>query len=224
MSDCSLTAEFANPDARRKRMRQLRLLRWRRRFFKHLPPVSLLIIFIIVAFGAGFFYFSEKISRLAPPDPLPVADAIIVLTGGEKRMESGLDLLSKGRGTRLLISGVNPATNTQALIRVTHADPLLFDCCVDLGHDAINTIGNAEESTAWIRRNHYRSVYIVTNDYHMPRSLRELERLMPDIQFIAYPISDENEDDSWIRQFNQLRILASEYVKFIGAEIRGWLR
>lgn len=223
MSDCSLTTELVNPTIRSKRMRKLTLLRWRRRFFKHLPPITLLILLCIIVFGAGFFYFSEKISRIAPPDPLPTADAIIVLTGGERRLEAGLDLLARKKGTRLLISGVNPSTNSQDLIRITHADPQLFNCCIDLGHHATNTTGNAEESTNWIKQNHYHSVYVVTSDYHMPRSLGELKHLMPETKFIAYPISDNNGDQSWIRQFNQLRLIASEYIKYIGVKLRGWL-
>lgn len=222
MSEYTLYAQLADPVQKRKKLRQIRLLRWKRRFFKHLPPVSIFILVCIILFGSGFFYFSEKISRLAPPDPLPVADAIIVLTGGESRMEAGLDLLGKGLGKRLLISGVNPSTNSQALIRVTHSDPQLFECCVDLGHEAVNTIGNAEEATDWIRKKHYQKVYIVTNDYHMPRSLRELNRLMPEIDFIAYPISDGTGEQSLLRQLGELRLLASEYIKFIGAELRAY--
>ncbi len=220
MNEYLLKIQLTDHNIHCQRKRRLTLLRWKKRFFKHLPPVSLFILFCIVIFGAGFFYFSEKISRLAPPDPLPVADGIIVLTGGESRLEAGLDLLAKGRGKRLLISGVNPSTNSQSLIRVTHSDPKLFDCCVDLGHEAINTIGNAEEATDWIKKNHYQRVYIVTNDYHMPRSLRELNRLMPATEFIAYPISDSNGEQSWLHQFTELRLLASEYVKFIGAELQ----
>lgn len=220
MNEYLLKIQLTDHNIHRQRKRRLTLLRWKKRFFKHLPPVSLFILFCIVIFGAGFFYFSEKISRLAPPDPLPVADGIIVLTGGESRLEAGLDLLAKRRGKRLLISGVNPSTNSQSLIRVTHSDPKLFDCCVDLGHEAINTIGNAEEATDWVKKNHYQRVYIVTNDYHMPRSLRELNRLMPATEFIAYPISDSNGEQSWVRQFTELRLLASEYIKFIGAELQ----
>lgn len=220
MSEHFLNVHLADHNAHRKKMRRITLLRWKKRFFKHLPPVSLFILFCIIVFGSGFFYFSEKISRLSPPDPLPLADGIIVLTGGESRLEAGLDLLAKGRGKRLLISGVNPSTNSQALIRVTHSDPKLFDCCVDLGHEAVNTIGNAQEATNWVRKNHYQRVYIVTNDYHMPRSLRELNRLMPGTEFIAYPISERSEEQSWLRQFTQLRLLATEYIKFIGAELQ----
>ena len=37
------------------------------------------------------------------------ADAIIVLTGGQSRIDAALDLLKSGKGERLLISGVNPS-------------------------------------------------------------------------------------------------------------------
>lgn len=223
MSEYTLYAQLADPEQKQKKLRQIRLLRWKRRFFKHLPPVSIFILVCIILFGAGFFYFSEKVYRLVPPDPLVEADGIIVLTGGERRVEAGVGLLAKGLGKRLLISGVNPSTNKQALIRVTHSDPQLFECCVDLGREAINTIGNAEEATDWIKKNHYQKVYVVTNDYHIPRSLRELNRLMPDINFIAYPISEGAGEQSLLRQLGELRLLASEYIKFIGAELRAYL-
>ena len=209
MSEYTLYAQLADPEQKQKKLRQIRLLRWKRRFFKHLPPVSIFILVCII--------------RLVPPDPLVEADGIIVLTGGERRVEAGVGLLAKGLGKRLLISGVNPSTNKQALIRVTHSDPQLFECCVDLGREAINTIGNAEEATDWIKKNHYQKVYVVTNDYHMPRSLRELNRLMPDINFIAYPISEGAGEQSLLRQLGELRLLASEYIKFIGAELRAYL-
>jgi len=95
MSDCALIVELANPNIRNKRMRKLALLRWKKRFFKHLPPVTIIILLCIIIFSAGFFYFSEKISRTVPPHPLPKADAIIVLTGGEKRVSSRIGTISQ---------------------------------------------------------------------------------------------------------------------------------
>lgn len=184
-----------------------------------------LLVFVLLMFAlcAGFMIFSFKVINMTIPNPSPIADAIVVLTGGEKRVETGLYLLEKKRGARLLISGVNPITNRQALIRVHHADRNLFYCCVDLGHEALNTIGNAQETANWIDYHHYKNVYIVTNDYHMPRSLREMQRLMPTIYFIPYPIQTINKNNTaWISNYMQFRILVSEYLKFIGAEIRGW--
>ena len=42
------------------------------------------------------------------------ADGIVVLTGGTSRVTDALELLASGHGKRLLISGVNPGTTTNA--------------------------------------------------------------------------------------------------------------
>lgn len=204
----------------RERLRQRRLARWRRRFFKHLPPVTLVLLFFCSALGIGFVYFSETIYRLQVPRPLPKADGIIVLTGGRARLESGLKLLEEGKGSRLLISGVNPIADRTALVRATHADPKLFECCVDLGREALNTVGNANESADWVAKNHYKTVYVVTNDYHMPRSLLLLKRTLPNTTLIAYPINQSaGQDESWLQFFDRLRVIGTEYLKFIGVKL-----
>ncbi|BBL53931.1 hypothetical protein MF1_11890 [Bartonella quintana] len=187
--------------------------------FRHLPPTALFLLMIVFFFCAGFVIFSEKTEQLKPPNPLPKADAIIVLTGGEKRIETGLNLLQQELGSRLLISGVNTTTNLKRFMYSTHITPQLFACCVDIGHKAINTKGNAEESADWIKKHHYQTVYIVTHDYHMWRSLRELKYLMPDINFIAYPVK-KSEIESTIQQINQIRILVFQYIKTLEVYIR----
>lgn len=189
------------------------------RLFRYFPPTTLLLLIIVLLFCIGFVIFSEKTERLQPPNPLLKADAIIVLTGGEKRIETGLNLLQKGLGSRLLISGVNTNTNLKSFMHSTHITPQLFTCCVDIGHQATNTKGNAEESAAWIKKHHYKTVYIVTHDYHMWRSMRELKYLMPEVHFIAYPVK-KSSDESIIQQINQIRILAFQYIKTIQVYIR----
>ncbi|MGO7609535.1 YdcF family protein, partial [Rhizobium ruizarguesonis] len=77
----------------------------------------------------------------------------------------------KGAGKRLLISGVHPTTTPAQIRTMTQGSADLFSCCVDIGYYAIDTIGNAEEASNWIHAKVYRSVLIVTNNYHMPRSL-----------------------------------------------------
>ncbi|EJF79795.1 DUF218 domain [Candidatus Bartonella washoeensis] len=186
---------------------------------RYLPPTALSLLMIVLFFWAGFVIFSEKTEQLQPPNLLSKADAIIVLTGGENRIETGLDLLQQGLGSRLLISGVNTTTNLKRLRHSTHITPQLFTCCVDIDHKATNTKGNAEESAAWIKKHHYQTVYIVTHDYHMWRSLREIKYLMPKVNFIAYPVK-KNDIENTIQQINQIRILVFEYIKMIGAYIR----
>ncbi|AGF75055.1 putative membrane protein [Bartonella australis AUST/NH1] len=189
------------------------------RFFRYLPPTVLSLLAIIFFFCTSFIIFSEKTGRLKPPNPLPPADAIIVLTGGENRIETGLNLLQQGVGSRLLISGVNIIANPDRFTRAARINPQLSVCCVDIGREAANTRGNAEESAAWIKKHGYKTVYIVTHDYHMWRSLLELKHLMPDVNFIAYPVK-KNNAESLIQQINYIRILASEYIKIINVYIR----
>ena len=61
--------------------------------------------------------------------------AIVVLTGGPRRLEEGFQLLEKKMGGALLISGVNPIVTEKDLKKILNANisnkkNILFDCCV----------------------------------------------------------------------------------------------
>src|SRR4051794_5861298 len=116
-------------------------------------------------FVGGFALFATHVSELTTPENPETADAIIVLTGGQSRIDAALDLLKSGKGERLLISGANPSSGREALRAASGADKQLFKCCVDIDHAALDTIGNAEESAKWIELHAYSSVILVTNNY-----------------------------------------------------------
>ncbi|UXN03799.1 YdcF family protein [Bartonella sp. HY406] len=189
---------------------------WRKRFFKHIPPILIFVFIVFAIFTTGFVYFGEKVDRLMAPNPLPQADGIIVLTGGRARIESGIFLLNQKKAHHLLISGVNPAADSGTLARANHTDPKLFECCIELGHEALNTKGNGSESAEWVKKHNYKKIYVVTNDYHMPRSLYIMQQAMPDVELIPYPIRVENQSDDWLSIINHLRVLGIEYLKYIG--------
>lgn len=197
-----------------------------KRVLRRLQPVSIFLFFAIIAFLVGFIVFSEKVSGLRPPVLETPVDAIVVLTGGQSRIQAAVELLKDRQGQRLLISGVNPATNKETLQRATQTEQGLFDCCVDLDRSALNTVGNAEESERWIRANGYQRVIVVTNNYHMPRSILEMSHRMKDVEFIPYPVvSGENRGHSWVAEGDALRVLFIEYTKYLGAVIRiSWLQ
>ncbi len=142
----------------------------------------------LAVFAGGFLLFATHVGNLdTPANPQP-ADAIIVLTGGSARVDTGVELLMAGKGTRLLISGVNPMARIEDLQRATGGDRELFNCCVDIDHAALDTIGNAEESARWVVENAFASVILVTNNYHMPRSLMEMRRYVGDLDLQPYPV------------------------------------
>ncbi len=189
-----------------------------RRVIRRFQPISIILFALIIAFLIGFVVFSEKVTNLEVPVLTESADGIIVLTGGKARLDVAIDLLKDKKGERLLISGVHPDTSRAVLLKVTNADQQLLECCIDLDRSALNTVGNATESERWIRSNQYKRVIIVTNNYHMPRSILELSRLMNDVQFIPYPvINTDLRSSSWISQGDALRVLLTEYVKYIGS-------
>ncbi len=110
------------------------------------------------------------------------ADGIVVLTGGDTRLDRAAALFESGVGKRLLISGVDQATTKETLKHLVHGGPR-FDCCADLGYAAEDTRGNAQETADWAQRHHFHSLILVTARYHMPRSLQEFSAAMPDVHF-----------------------------------------
>lgn len=126
---------------------------------------------------AGFGLF-----LLTLPAPLDSAhtDAIVVLTGGPGRIDRGLALLRDHAAERMLISGVAPEVRPIELAVEYRQAPALFRCCIDLGHEAIDTRSNARETAAWVRRHGYRTVRLVTSDWHLARARLELEHALDD--------------------------------------------
>ncbi|MDX3929730.1 MAG: YdcF family protein [Shinella sp.] len=193
---------------------------------RHRPArrvVRAVLVTLLLAFGAGvfgFMRFADKVAALEPPLQ-PKADAIVVLTGGFQRIDQGLELLKSGAGKRLLISGVHPATSGKQILSFTRSSPQLFDCCVDIGHDAIDTIGNANETARWISNHGYHRVLVVTNNYHMPRSLLELRRSDEKTTFLPYPVVNSDlKNRNWLREPLVLRTMLSEYLKYSVAKLR----
>ncbi len=175
---------------------------------------------LAVIFLGGFLLFATGIPRTETPPPRP-ADGIVALTGGASRISDAMELLAKNQGKRLLISGVNPATRPSELIRLTPEYEKLFTCCIDLGHQALNTTGNAAEIAQWSRALKFRSLIVVTSAWHMPRALVELRREMPDTELIPYSVVTERMRDApWWMSMHTARLLMLEYLKYLATLAR----
>jgi uncharacterized SAM-binding protein YcdF (DUF218 family) len=175
---------------------------------------------LIVGLGAGFYVFVRELP-VSEVRTTRSADGIVVLTGGALRIADAVELLAENRGKRLLISGVNPATRTEELRKQIPDFARLAECCIDLGRDAQNTAGNAVETAAWARKHGFRSLLVVTSAWHMPRALLELEREMPDISLVAYPvITDRMREQSWWSDPQTARLLVFEYLKYLATLAR----
>ncbi len=168
----------------------------------------------------GFVIFATSVMR----DPLggtETGDAIVVLTGGDNRIVEGARLLAEGRGKRLLISGVNRRTTREAVQRISGLTHEEFTCCVDLGYEALDTVGNADETRTWANSNGYKTLIVVTSSYHMPRGLAELSLAMPGRKLIPHAVTPRSFPESgWWLHVATTRVLLSEYLKYIPAIAR----
>ena len=177
----------------------------------------------VALIAMGFFRFTDTIAELKATETTDEVDAIVALTGGYQRIDQALALLEKGIGKRLLISGVNPSTSGAALRRATGTKSATFECCVDIGYEALDTIGNANETAGWIRERGYSRILVVTNNYHIPRSLLELSQASPDVTFLAYPVTHTDlKNETWLSDPIALRTLFMEYAKYSLARLRHW--
>ncbi len=174
----------------------------------------------LVVFCAGFIAFVITMARFDQHAPAQ-GDAVVVLTGGELRVREGLKLFAEGAGRRLLISGVNRATTKDDLRRRSGVQGLLFDCCVDVGYVALDTFGNAIETQQWLKTWGFRRLVVVTSNYHMPRSLMELGRALPNVELVPHAVvSQHYRGDEWWKHPSAIKLVVTEYVKFLPAAAR----
>jgi uncharacterized SAM-binding protein YcdF (DUF218 family) len=177
----------------------------------------ILIILAVLAalWSGGLIAFSRSIPETVVDRTTPT-DAIIVLTGGSKRLATGLNLVTNGLAVRVLVSGVHRDVEIEQLLQNGPKVGQDLRCCVDAGHGALDTAGNASESAAWMRRHGFRSLRLVTASYHMPRSLLEFRHAMPEAIVIPHPVfSDDVKIDAWWQWPGTASLIVREYNKFL---------
>ncbi len=175
---------------------------------------------VLVAAGGGFVGFLSQL-RGTETRPSRTADGIVVLTGGSSRVSDAMELLANGYGKRLLISGVHPLSGTSDISRSLPDNQSLLNCCVDLDRSAVNTRSNAAETRRWAHERGFKSLIVVTSNYHMPRAIVELSHAMPDISLIPFAVvGDKWREEPWWSNGGTLRLVLSEYAKYVAAEVR----
>jgi uncharacterized SAM-binding protein YcdF (DUF218 family) len=181
--------------------------------------VSTIALAFVVA-AAGFVAFLAQL-RGAEKVPDRKADGIVVLTGGSSRVSDAMELLAAGYGRRLLISGVHPTSTASDISRTLPENQSFMTCCVDLDRTALSTRGNAAEARRWAEERRFTSLIVVTSNYHMPRALVEFSHVMPQTTLIPFAVvGDKWREEPWWISGSTLRLLLSEYVKYVAAELR----
>ena len=177
---------------------------------------------LVLIWTIGLFAFADRVRGFTPAPEPARADAIVALTGpSAERVNASIRLLEQGKGKRVLISGVNREVRRQELRALTPGSNRLFNCCVDLGFEAEDTIGNAQEIAAWAGAKDYDSLIVVTSDYHMPRALTEIRAAAPGIELTPYAVETPSLGNSrgWKAAVTARR-MTLEYMKYLAALAR----
>lgn len=161
-----------------------------------------LLLVLAVLWGAGFVLFLLSLGKPLGAQP---TDAVVVLTGGPGRIQRGLVALRREDAKRMLVSGVNPDVRPRELAAQFPADRARFRCCVDLGHEAVDTRSNADETARWVRAHGYTSIRLVTSDWHMARAKLELRHVLAGVTILGDAVPSR---PGW-------RMLLREYHKYL---------
>ena len=168
---------------------------------------------LLVLYGLGFALFGVTLGSPAPATA-GKTDGIVVITGGQGRIEHGVEELAEGKGKRMLVAGADPAVTKADLIHRLGGRKKLVQCCVDLGSESVDTRSNAEETRRWLERQHMKSIRLITSDWHMRRASYEFRRELGS-EFRVVPDA--------VRTEPGFMTLFGEYNKYLLRRIAAWL-
>jgi uncharacterized SAM-binding protein YcdF (DUF218 family) len=179
----------------------------------------------VCALLSGFVWFGDHVANLKAPASVARADGAAALTGGsDARLKAGIALVEQRTVPRLLISGVNRVATPNEVRLVAGGNPQTYACCIDLGKAAVDTVSNATEVSDWVARYRIKRLILITDNYHMPRSLFEVRRANPDVTIVPYPVVvDIYADKEWWKNERATRGLALEYGKYLVAIGRAYM-
>ncbi|MXO59996.1 YdcF family protein [Altererythrobacter salegens] len=162
--------------------------------------------FVLAIWLLGFGWFAATLPQAASNKER--TDVIVVPTGGVGRIDRGVALLHEGSAQKMLVSGVFEGVKPDEFAAEYKLSPEEMECCVVLGFSALDTRGNARETAQWVRNGGYRSLRLVTSDWHMRRSANEIEQVLPPgVRVLEDAVPSEP----------SLKILFLEYLKLLAS-------
>ena len=175
-------------------------------------------ILLIGVFVACFQQFILTLPKANITVLRPV-DGLVVATGGQARIQKGLELLSEGNANRMLISGVGEGISKELLkksLSLSDQQALFFDCCVELEFTAIDTNGNAKATFQWMQKHNLKNILLVSANYHLPRAEIIFKRYLPKSSIYIQPVYPPDLKLShWYLNWQTSKLLIKEYLKFL---------
>ncbi len=176
---------------------------------------------LLTGWGLGLVAYADNFPKTVA-EPHEATDAVVVLTGGSGRLETGLTLLKNNRAAVLFVSGVYQGVDVNALITLVQENPETLSSRIEIGN-ATDTRGNAEETAVWAAARNIDSIRLVTASYHMPRSLLEFRHRLPNVKIFQHPVFPDSVKNEWWLWPGTAALFIKEYNKYLLAWCRQWL-
>lgn len=186
---------------------------------------TIIILIIIIGLNLGKF--------LVKLDKLEKADAIVVFSGDNgPRTERAVELLKEGYADYLILSGGKVYDDvTMAELMKNHAIKLGVDeNKILIDDEAATTNENADFTADIIEENNFKSVIVVTSDYHTRRSKLAMEKALEDtlidgekVSVSVTPSKEEKFTTKWWTSGNSVLMVISEYLKLAGYWVKGYI-
>lgn len=174
---------------------------------KLINSVFITTLTLLIVWGLGWMWFATNIALAEPEQEIKSVDAIIVLTGGNGRINAGLNLLNKKVAPKLFISGVSKNVTEEEVLKNWKKYNDTTPCCITLGFESTDTISNATEVEDWVQKNNVHSILLVTSSYHMPRATMEIKQRLPKIEITEYPVLSSDfkawQGRFWVLSFSE---------------------
>lgn len=161
-------------------------------FLKPLRLIAVPTFTLLLLWGLGWLWFATSIAFATPEQGKQKTEAIVVLTGGNGRVNEALDLLHQKLAPKLFISGVHKDTTKDDIYKSWKNKSARHPCCVSLGYHANDTLENAQETKEWVEKNKIQTLRLVTSSYHMPRAYLEISKTLPNREIIQHPVFSDD--------------------------------
>lgn len=179
------------------------------------------LLYFLLILGVALASFQLFVLTLPNADVKRVQqiDGLVVATGGQSRIQKGVELLAGGKADRMLISGVGKGVSKELLkenLALSSRQSSFFDCCVEIEFSATDTNGNAKATVEWMQKHELKNILLVSANYHLPRAEIIFKRYLPkdSIHFQAVNPPDLKLSD-WYTNWQTSKLLMKEYLKLL---------
>lgn len=188
-------------------------------FIPNSIQTALLVLLVVLGLALASF---QKFVLTLPNDDTKLSapiDGLVVATGGQLRIQKGVELLAGGKADRMLISGVGKGITKELLkenLAISNRQARFFDCCVEIEFTATDTNGNAQATFEWMQKHALDDILLVSANYHLPRAELIFKQYLPENSVYFQAVNPPDlKLSAWYSNWQTTRLLLKEYLKYI---------